>query len=360
MVTDDTVIFGGTTSSKPSVGTGTVVETPKPQTPAYQPPQQTTNKTANPTAKQEQTKGNVTPVNADDDFLNGFNSVYEDEPPTTAYSPEQTSSQVTKPSTWDDVRKELSNKGITAVTADPEDYKYTTAYDPLFDEKSRDITVRALREKGIAPVYDDFLRGFNKDYEENDPATVPDPRDPSFLDLTVNSFKQGYNNAARGQEAWKFMHGQENELDKYNELLASDEYNFATDDWWEQMISGASGHLGQWIRQLTDPETVALSIGAGSMAFLGGQAGPQVLLPEEVLTVPLAFATGMETGNAKTNMEIEGGNAYLEMLNHGVSEETAQAIATGVGGINAMLETLQLDELLKVYTILDKAGADRL
>ena len=57
-------------------------------------------------------------------------------------------------------------------------------------------------------------------------------------------------------------------------------------------------------------------------------------------------------------MEIEGGRAYLEMLNHGVSEETAQAIATGVGGINAMLETLQLDELLKAYTILDKAGAD--
>ena len=38
--------------------------------------------------------------------------------------------------------------------------------------------------------------------------------------------------------------------------------------------------------------------------------------------------------------------------------ETARAIATGVGGVNAMLETLQLDELLKAYTILDKAGAD--
>ena len=46
-------------------------------------------------------------------------------------------------------------------------------------------------------------------------------------------------------------------------------------------------------------------------------------------------------------MEIEGGRAYLEMLNNGVSEETARAIATGVGGINALLETAQLDELWK-------------
>ena len=109
---------------------------------------------------------------------------------------------------------------------------------------------------------------------------------------------------------------------------------------------------------MNNPETAALAMGSGGAALLAGQAGPQALLPEEVLTVPGAFALGMKAGNAKTNMEIEGGNAYLEMLNHGVSEETAQAIATGVGGINAMLETLQLDELLKAYKILDKVGAD--
>lgn len=86
--------------------------------------------------------------------------------------------------------------------------------------------------------------------------------------------------------------------------------------------------------------------------------GPQVLLPEEIITVPTAITAGMTLGNAKTNMEIEGGNAYLEMLDNGVSEETARAIATGVGGVNAVLETLQLDEILKAYKVLNKAGAD--
>ena len=210
----------------------------------------------------------------------------------------------------------------------------------------------------LATVEDDFLRGFNEGYEENAIATAPESRDPNFWDLTVNSFKYGYNDSARGQEAWKSMHGQENELDKYSELLSSDEYNFEADDWWEKMLSGASQQVGQWVRQLTDPETAALAIGSGGAALLAGQAGPQVLLPEEVLAVPAAFALGMKVCNAKTNMEIEGGRAYLEMLNNGVSEETARAIATGVGGVNAALDTLQLDELLKAYKILDKAGAD--
>ena len=109
---------------------------------------------------------------------------------------------------------------------------------------------------------------------------------------------------------------------------------------------------------MNNPETAALAMGSGGAALLAGQAGPQALLPEEILTVPTAFALGMKAGNAKTNMEIEGGNAYLEMLENGVSEETARAIATGVGGINALLETAQLDELLKAYKVLGKAGAD--
>ena len=261
----------------------------------------------------------------DDDFLRGFNADDRDAQvrfQPHPYTPPQTTTQATSPSAEYKSLKPLNNRGITQVTAD------------------------------------DFLRGFNKGYEENEIATAPEHRDPSFWDLTVNSYKQGYNNAARGKEAWKSMHGQKNELDKYNELLSSDEYNFETDDWWEKILSGASQQVGQWVRQLSDPDTLALAMGSGGAALLAGQAGPQALLPEEVLTVPGAFALGMKAGNAKTNMEIEGGNAYLEMLENGVSEETARAIATGVGGINALLETAQLDELLKAYKVLGKAGAD--
>ena len=161
------------------------------------------------------------------------------------------------------------------------------------------------------------------------------------------------------QEAWKSIYGQENEMEKYEQLLGSDEYNFETDDWWEKILSGVSQQFGQWGRQMTDWDTLAMAAGAGGAALLAGQAGPQALLLEEIITVPTAFAAGLTAGNAKSNTEIEGGLAYLEMLGNGVSEETARAIATGVGAVNAGLEFAQLDELLKAYKVLDKAGADR-
>ena len=72
----------------------------------------------------------------------------------------------------------------------------------------------------------------------------------------------------------------------------------------------------------------------------------------------LAFLTGLKAGSAKSSMEVESGLAYLEMLENGVSEETARALATGVGLANAGLEFLQLDELVKAFKVLGKTGAD--
>ena len=113
---------------------------PKPQTPTYQQPkpkQQTTNQTAGQTTNRI-TKGTdqkkpdtyeTTAVTADD-FLRGFNKGYEDELPTQTYSSQQTTNQAPKPLPGNSVRKNQNSRGITAVTAD------------------------------------DFLRGFNKGYEE--------------------------------------------------------------------------------------------------------------------------------------------------------------------------------------------------
>ena len=65
-----------------------------------------------------------------DDFLDGFNKGYEDELLTQTYSSQQTTNQAPKPLPGNSVRKNQNSRGITAVTAD------------------------------------DFLRGFNKGYEE--------------------------------------------------------------------------------------------------------------------------------------------------------------------------------------------------
>ena len=116
--------------------------------------------------------------------------------------------------------------------------------------------------------------------------------------------------------------------------------------------------LGQQVKQWTDPRSIGMGTAAAGAAAIAGQAGPQVLAPEEIITVPSAFVGGMAVGSATANFEIEAGHAYNEMVEQGISPETAQKIALGVGAGNAMLEMLQLDDLIKSAKILTKTNAD--
>ncbi len=182
-------------------------------------------------------------------------------------------------------------------------------------------------------------------------------RPAGIWDATVGSIKQGYYNSRYGQESWKKARGEENEADKYQELLAGEEFKFIPQGLPAKAVSGAAQLVGQWGRQATDPNAVAMGVSAAGLAAAAGQAGPQVLVPEEIVTVPGAFAAGLATGSAKANMEIEAGLAYNEMLENGISHDTAYKIAQGVGGINGLIEMVQLDELIKGFKVLSKSGA---
>ena len=172
-------------------------------------------------------------------------------------------------------------------------------------------------------------------------------RDATLKDLLWNSLKQGYYNSIYGQESYKEMLGAENQADAYKELLSGEDYQFKTDNWFETGLSGMANQLGQQYRQWTDPRSLASGSAFATGAFVMGQTGPQIALPEEVITVPGAFIAGIQAGSAASNFEIEGGLAYQEMLEMGISPETARAIGMAVGGGNAALEALQADELIK-------------
>ncbi len=81
--------------------------------------------------------------------------------------------------------------------------------------------------------------------------------------------------------------------------------------------------------------------GAG-FALAAGQAGPQVAVPEELLTVPSAFATGAFTGATLAQMrfsyQVEAGNHYLDMLEQGLDRDAASSAAVWVGYVNSLLE----------------------
>lgn len=253
----------------------------------------------------------------------------------------------------DKITEKEKKQGVTAVSTSGR-VKITQRVQPTNNAYEKELS--ALAEQRRQTAYTAYLNG---------EPIQKQPRDATWGDVLLGSLKRGYYNSLYGEETFAQMMGEESDAAKYAELLAGDEYNFEADGWLKKAISGAAELLGQQARQFTNPDTLnAAMLGAGTFAggaLALGQAGPQIAAPEEVITVPAAALTGLKAGftagSAASNLEIEAGHAYNEMIQQGISEEVARNIALGVGGINAALEFVQADELLKSFKALNKSGA---
>ncbi|MBR4077651.1 MAG: hypothetical protein IKK17_03495, partial [Oscillospiraceae bacterium] len=187
---------------------------------------------------------------------------------------------------------------------------------------------------------------------------VPQLRDATLKDITVGSFNRGYYNSRLGEETFQELLGVEgSEADKYREILAGEEYQFQTDNWLEKAVSGAAELGGQMLRQYTNPRALTAGTAGAAGAWALGKAGPQVLIPEEVITMPTAALAGMRAASMTANAEIEAGHAYNEMLELGIDGDTARVIAFAVGGVNAGIEGFQLKKLEDAYKTLVKSNA---
>ncbi|MBQ7006925.1 MAG: hypothetical protein IJN59_03755, partial [Oscillospiraceae bacterium] len=156
-----------------------------------------------------------------------------------------------------------------------------------------------------------------------------------------------------GHERYKEMQGQANEAEKYRKALEDDKFQFKSSGF-GGAVSGAAELLGQMIYQTTNPRSTAYGAGMAGMAALAGSAGPQAIIPEEIITVPGAFAVGTAMGGALANYEIMSSYAYDEMLEYGIDENTAKTVAYVTGGLNALLESAQIDEVLSAFKVLNK------
>ncbi len=104
---------------------------------------------------------------------------------------------------------------------------------------------------------------------------------------------------------------------------------------------------------------VATGIAAGTGAAIVGQLGPQVAVPEEILTVPgatmLGFAAGSRTGAAEYSFRQEAGGAYREFRSfrdedgNPLDNSTATVAAVVAGSVNAGLELFGLETLVKSF-----------
>jgi len=85
-------------------------------------------------------------------------------------------------------------------------------------------------------------------------------------------------------------------------------------------------------------------------AAAAGQVPPLTVVPEEIATVPGAaiagFSVGMAWGTAESTFHVEGGNFFMDMVNEGVDPDIAQWAALGGGFLSALVETVQVNQIL--------------
>lgn len=176
---------------------------------------------------------------------------------------------------------------------------------------------------------------------------------PSILSLMAGNIESALGPAretymrTQSPEALKKVQDLEGELEQLL-VQMNDPTNF-----FEKGIQGAIRMLPMQAKSVIAGLKGALpgaAAGAGT-ALVAGQLGPQVALPEELLSVPGMAIAGGKTGFALGSMtymaRLEAGHAYDQYTKEGVDHKNAVAFSYATGVVNAVLEGLQLAALAK-------------
>lgn len=125
---------------------------------------------------------------------------------------------------------------------------------------------------------------------------------------------------------------------------------------WPERFVGATTELAPYMLDSAIERTIyGESIGAAAAvtAMLAGQAGPQALIPEEIITVPGAYLAGRSVGQAwgtwMNASKVEGGHIYKSLIQDGVDHKTAATFAVPAGYIIGAIELLQIERLIPGY-----------
>ncbi len=104
----------------------------------------------------------------------------------------------------------------------------------------------------------------------------------------------------------------------------------------EMALGGVKGGIG------------GAALGAGTAA-VAGQLGPQVALPEELLTVPggaaLGARWGYNVGSYTTSAKLMSGQLYMDLRDAGISHNTARIAGVAGGLVEGLIETAQFNQL---------------
>jgi len=111
----------------------------------------------------------------------------------------------------------------------------------------------------------------------------------------------------------------------------------------EEMLYGSVGvaaSMGKSIKAAAP----YMAAGAG-IAAAAGQAGPQVALPEEVVTIPAGIALGWKAGSTQYFARQGAGQMLLTLKDQGFESRTTKAIALAASIPYALIEMMQISHL---------------
>jgi hypothetical protein len=89
-----------------------------------------------------------------------------------------------------------------------------------------------------------------------------------------------------------------------------------------------------------------LGAGLGAAALIAGQLGPQVGLPEELVTVPTAYKAGEMLGGMQYWYRQGAGSMYGVMRDEGIDHDTSKWLGSAAGVPYAAIEFSQVDKIV--------------
>lgn len=137
--------------------------------------------------------------------------------------------------------------------------------------------------------------------------------------------------------------------------VADVEGNFFKRNFFEG-IEGAVSQFPMWTRSFLEgvPQGLASATALAGIVAIAGQAGPQIALPEEIVTIPGALAKGylmgQATGSAQAMRSIQRGNQFNEFRGLGMDEDLAWTFADIIGASEGFLEIAQAGSAAKFLT----------
>lgn len=279
------------------------------------------------------------------------------------------------------VKRQRAVAVIQGTRADPDRYQADKSIADAFGvgvdfvERNRDRLDEINRRNELGTILDKSPQLADWYVQGDNPASIKRDELEHLGGLewlwssAVASFSSGQDQVELGRLRQRQMNGlaTPEEIDRANTISATmGQRDFGADGWLEQGWTGAWAQIPVMGNSILQASGAALATGTGfaGIAALGGQLGPQVALPEEIITVPGAFVSGVTVGGVwgswNSSFQMESGLAFDEFLQftdengQPLDEDVARVAAVVAGMGAASLETVADVALAKILPGVDK------